>query len=98
MLDRALTGRRRGWTSRSSIYIYEIHIARAWRRKGLGSFLMQEALSAARAARISTVLLTRWTALGSTGSRCGGERAGRPSDIDMYDPQRFLLNEYGWGL
>ena len=64
------------------LYIYEIHVARTWRRQGLGSILLQEALSATRTAGISTVLLTQWTARGSTLNVS-------PTNKDFYRANKF---------
>tara|TARA_B110001452_G_scaffold246871_1_gene232511 strand:+ start:164 stop:469 length:306 start_codon:yes stop_codon:yes gene_type:complete len=64
------------------LYIYEIHVERAWRGTGLGSFLLQEALSTAREADISTVLLTRWARVGSTLNTS-------PTNKDFYRAHKF---------
>ena len=64
------------------LYIYEIHVERAWREKGLGSFLLQEALHAARAVGISIVLLTQWASVGSALS-------ASPTNKDFYRAHKF---------
>ena len=74
------------------IDVYELHVARDWRRGGacggqkLGSLLMHEMLCAGRTMRASAILLTRWKGVASRFSVS-------PTNKDFYSYHKFRATD-----